>query len=74
LPSTITIEARVRSVETRAVHIIQAVVVNHSRRSPGRRSQLKAWFFKCSIRIPPWQCTIALGRPVVPDEKRTQSG
>ena len=26
------------------------------------------------MRIPPWQCTIGLGRPVVPDENRMYSG
>jgi len=34
LPSIITIEARVSSAETSAFHIIQAVVVNQSNRSP----------------------------------------
>ncbi len=74
LPSIITIDARWSSVETSAFHIIQAVVVNHWSRSPGCRSQLKPWFFRCSTRMPPWQCTIAFGNPVVPEEKRTQSG
>ncbi len=73
-PSIITIDARSSSVETSAFHIIHAVVVNHCSRSPGWRSQLNAWFFRCSRRIPPWQCTIAFGSPVVPDEKRTHNG
>ena len=60
--------------DTSAFHIIQAVVENHSIRSPGPRSQLRAWFFRCSSRIPPWQCTIAFGLPVVPEENSTHSG
>ena len=71
LPSIITTDARRSSVETSAFHIIHAVVVNHCSRSPGFRSQLSAWFFWCSSRIPPWPCTIAFGRPVVPEENRT---
>ena len=71
LPSIMTIDARRSSTETSAFHIIHAVVVNHWSRSPGLRSQLKPWFFRCSSRMPPWQCTIAFGRPVVPDEKST---
>ncbi len=35
LPSSITIEARSSSVLTSAIHIIQAVVVNHISLSPG---------------------------------------
>ena len=35
MPSIITIDARSSSAETSAFHIIQAVVVNHSSRSPG---------------------------------------
>ena len=30
--------------------------------------------FRPSSRTPPWPCTIAFGRPVVPDEKSTTSG
>ena len=37
--------------------------MNHWSRSPGRMSQLRAVFFRCSSRIPPWPCTIAFGRP-----------
>ena len=37
--------------------------MNHSRRPPGFRSQLKACALKCSSRMPPWPCTIAFGRP-----------
>ena len=48
--------------------------MNHCSRSPGWRSQLNAWFFRCSRRMPPWPWTIGFGRPVVPDEKRTYSG
>ena len=39
---------RTSSAETSAFHIIQAVVVNHSIRSPGARSQCRPWFFRCS--------------------------
>jgi hypothetical protein len=66
-----TSDDRTRSAETRVFHIIQAVVVNQSSRSPGPRSQWKEWFFRCSRRIPPWQWTIALGLPVVPEENST---
>ena len=48
--------------------------MNHISRSPGCRSQLRPWFLKCSTTIPPWPCTIALGRPVVPEENSTHSG
>ena len=54
-----------------AFHIIQAVVVNHWTRSPGPTSQASPRFFMCSSKIPPWPCTIAFGRPVVPEEKST---
>ena len=74
LPSIITIDARTSSDDTSAFHIIQAVVENHRIRSPGPRSQLSAWFFRCSSRIPPWPCTIAFGLPVVPEENSTHSG
>jgi hypothetical protein len=74
LPSIVTIEARSSSVETTAFHIIHAVVVNHRSRSPGPRSQSSPWFLKCSTRMPPCRCTIALGSPVVPDENSTYSG
>ena len=74
LPSIITIEARTSRPETSAFHIIQAVVENQRIRSPAWRSQLSAWFFRCSSRIPPWLCTIAFGLPVVPEEKSTHRG
>ena len=70
-PSIITIDARTSSAETSAFHIIHAVVENHSRRPPGLRSQHSPTPFGCSISWPPWPCTMALGSPVVPDEKRT---
>jgi hypothetical protein len=34
----------------------------------------KVCSLSCSIRIPPWLCVIALGRPVVPEENKIQSG
>ena len=74
LPSRHTIDAPVSNVDTRAFHIIHAVVVNHISRSPGPRSQLSTWFLYASRMIPPWPCTIAFGRPVVPDENSTHSG
>ncbi len=66
--------ARNNSASTSAIHIIQAVVVYQSIPSPGCWSQLRPWFLHASIRMPPWRCTIAFGSPVVPEEKRTQSG
>ena len=74
LPSIITIDARTSSADTSAFHIIQAVVENHRMRSPGPRSQLSAWFLRCSSRIPPWPWMIAFGLPVVPEENSTHSG
>src|ERR1700726_317539 len=59
---------------TRKFHIIQPAVVNQKKRSPGCKSRCNAKAFRCSSRIPPWLCTIGLGIPVVPDEKRIQSG
>jgi len=56
------------SPETRKFHIIQPVVVNQKRRSPGRVSTWRLSFFRCSSRIPPCPWTIAFGSPVVPDE------
>ena len=73
-PSSITIDERTSSAATSAFHIIQEVVLNQSRRPPGFRSQLKACALHSSSRIPPCPCTIAFGRPVVPDEKSTNSG
>jgi hypothetical protein len=71
LPSISTTDAPVSSPETSAFHIIHAVVENHRMRSPRRRSQLSAWFLRCSSRTPPWPCTIAFGFPVVPEENST---
>ena len=52
--------------ETRKFHIIQPVVVNQKTRSPSRASRCRYIFLRCSSRIPPCPCTIALGSPVVP--------
>ena len=49
-------------------HIIQPVVVNQNSRSPSRASRWRLSFLRCSISTPPWEWTIALGSPVVPDE------
>ena len=73
-PSSMTIDDRTRSAATSAFHIIQEVVEYQSRRPPGFRSQLKACALSSSSRMPPWPCTIAFGRAVVPDEKSTNSG
>ena len=73
-PSSITIDERTSSAATSAFHIIHEVVLNHSRRPPGFRSQLNACAFDSSSRMPPCPWTIAFGRPVVPDEKSTNSG
>src|ERR1700733_1352832 len=73
LPSYNTIAASDNRQPTRKFHIIQPVVVNQNMRSPWRRSRCIR-FFSCSIRMPPWLCTIALGRPVVPDEYSTHRG
>ena len=73
-PSSITIDDRTRSAETSAFHIIHDVVLNQSSRPPGFRSQLNACALRSSSRIPPCPWTIAFGRPVVPDEKSTNSG
>ena len=73
-PSSITIDERTSSAATSAFHIIQEVVLNQSRRPPGLRSHVSACAFRLSSRIPPWPCTIAFGRPVVPDEKSTNTG
>ncbi len=54
LPSKRTIAASVRSPQTRKFHIIQPVVVNQNRRSPGRASRWRCSFLRCSSRIPPW--------------------
>jgi len=57
----------VRSPETRKFHILQPVVVNQKRRSPGWASTWRFSTFRCSSRMPPWLCMIAFGRPVVPE-------
>src|SRR5215210_7388261 len=67
-PSYRTIVAPASNPPTRKFHIIQPVVVNQKKRSPGDRSEWSRAFFRCSSRIPPWPCTIAFGSPVVPDE------
>jgi hypothetical protein len=71
LPSIITIDARRTRFETSAFHIIHAVVVNQSSRSPCLMSKQSPRFLQCSSRIPPCPWTIAFGNPVVPEEKRT---
>ena len=48
-------------------HIIQPVVVNQKSRSSACRSRCRCIFFSISSRTPPWPCTIAFGRPVVPE-------
>ena len=73
-PSSITIDDRTRSAATSAFHIIHEVVLNQSRRPPGFRSQLNACALRYSSRMPPCPWTMAFGRPVVPDEKSTNSG
>ena len=70
-PSIITIEERTSSAETSAFHIIQAVVENQSSRPPGLRSHPRPTPLRCSTSWPPWPWTIALGSPVVPEEKST---
>ena len=70
-PSSMTIDDRSSSAETSAFHIIHAVVENHIRRPPGLRSQPRPCPLWCSSSCPPWPWTIALGRPVVPEENRT---
>ena len=52
-------------------HIIQAVVVNQSVRSPGPMSICRPNALRCSSRMPPWPWTIAFGSPVVPEENST---
>ena len=37
--------------------------MNHCSRSPGWRSQLNVWFFRCSRRMPPCPWTIGFGSP-----------
>ncbi|CAM5322580.1 hypothetical protein SCALM49S_08743 [Streptomyces californicus] len=58
----------VRRPETRKFHIIQPVEVYQKNRSSGPRSQWRPSCLKCSSRMPPWDWTMALGRPVVPEE------
>jgi hypothetical protein len=67
-PSYSTIAAPASRPPTRKFHIIQPVVVNQKKRSPGLRSLCSRAFFRCSSRMPPCPCTIAFGSPVVPDE------
>ena len=67
LPSYSTISASVSSTPARKFHIIQPVVVNQNTRSPFCASTCRYIFFRCSSRMPPWPCTIALGSPVVPE-------
>src|SRR5699024_11388720 len=74
LPSIITIADPTTRPPTSAFHIIHAVVENQQNRLPGPRSKWRLWFFSVSSRIPPWLCTIAFGLPVVPEEKRMESG
>ena len=47
-------------------HIIQPVVVNQNSRSPACASRCRCSILRCSSRMPPWDCTIAFGSPVVP--------
>src|SRR6185436_4797641 len=63
-----TIVAPASSPPTRKFHIIQPVVVNQKKRSPGERLWCSASDLRCSSRMPPCPWTIGLGRPVVPEE------
>ena len=74
LPSSSTRVARRSSAEIVMFHIAHAVVVNQKIRSPGRASIRSPNSLRCSSRMPPWPCTIAFGRPVVPEENSTYSG
>ncbi len=67
LPSYSTIDASVASPPTRKFHIIQPVVVNQNSRSPACASTWRCIDFSVSSRMPPCPCTIAFGRPVVPE-------
>ena len=71
LPSNSTIVAPTHRPETRRFHIIQPVVENQKKRSPGPMSWWRPSALRCSTRMPPWACTIALGGPVVPEENST---
>ena len=63
-----------RSPDTQKFHIIQPVVVYQKNRSSGPRSKCRPRTLACSSRMPPCPCTMGLGLPVVPEEKRTYSG
>jgi hypothetical protein len=52
----------------RRFHIIQPVEVYQKKRSPGPMSLCRVSCLRCSIRMPPWDWTMALGSPVVPEE------
>src|SRR5690606_28868053 len=74
LPSYKTMVAPLSKAAWTKFHIIQPVVENQKKRSPGCTSLWKARYFKCSSKTPPWLCVIALGIPVVPEEYKTQIG
>ena len=62
------------SAESCQFHIIHAAVVWKKSLSPGRRSTCSRCSFRCSSSVPPAPWTMPLGAPVVPDEKRVNSG
>ena len=68
LPSKATTVAPTSSPEISRFHIIQPVVVNQKNRSPGPRSCCRASDARCWTTMPPCECTIPFGSPVVPDE------
>ena len=55
-------------------HIIQLVLVYQLKRDDASRSRCKPRNFRCSRAMPPWPCTMPLGRPVVPLEYSTHNG
>src|SRR4051794_12702127 len=73
-PSSITIDERTRRAGTRAYHIIHEVVLKPSGRPAGVKSHVNAGDFSSATSMPPCPWTIVLGRAVVPDEKRTNTG
>src|SRR5256885_6745471 len=56
------------SPPTKRFHIIHPVVVYQKKISPGFRSRLSPTLLRCSRTIPPCPCTMAFGKPVVPEE------
>jgi hypothetical protein len=58
----------------RKFQAIQLVELWKKKVSAAWRSRDRPSAFRCSTTMPPWLCTMPLGKPVVPEENSTHRG